>query len=269
MDPSAESNKEEKVVCVSGYFDPFHSGHKEYLERAKQLGTRLLVIVNNDEQSILKKGSYFMKAEERVELIAALACVDKAVLSIDTDRTVCETLRLHKPDIFANGGDQNNDSIPERAICEELGIELVDGLGDKKQSSRWLIKKASTAEFKPEWLGESTKKFERQWGYYEHLIESLKDYQVKRLVVYPGKATSYQRHKHREEIWTIVQGKGEVYVNDKLIEVERGDGIYVDKWDFHQIRNYKGTSNLVLIEVQLGDYLGEDDIERFPSPIRD
>lgn len=268
----SEGSLNSKVVCVSGYFDPFHSGHKEYLEKAKLLGDKLLVIVNNDIQSVLKKGNYFMKDTERVELISALACVDRAVLSIDTDRTVCETLRLYRPDIFANGGDQNNDSIPERPICEELGIKLVDGLGDKKQSSRWLIKKASEAEFKPEWLGVSKepllKKYERQWGYYEHLLESLSGYQVKRLVIFPGKATSLQRHQHREEMWTVVEGRGEVFVDNSFVGVEPGNAIYVDKMELHQIRNYDGKENLVIIEVQIGSYLGEDDIERFPSPER-
>lgn len=133
-----------RVVCVSGYFNPFHVGHLEYLEQAKALGDKLYVIVNSDEQAILKHGKSFMPAKERVRIIRALHCVDAAIIAVDKDRTVCETLRLICPDVFANGGDQNNDTIPERAVCEELGIELADGLGDKIQSSSWLIAKART-----------------------------------------------------------------------------------------------------------------------------
>lgn len=64
-----------------------------------------------------------------------------AVIALDKDRTVCETLRLLHPDAFTNGGDQTNQSIPEAKICIEEGIELVDGLGDKIQSSSWLLAK--------------------------------------------------------------------------------------------------------------------------------
>jgi len=133
-----------KTVCISGYFDPVHVGHLEYMTQAKALGDYLIVIVNNDHQASLKKGKSFMLEKERVEIVKALKMVDKVVLSVDTDRTVCQTLRTitPRPDIFANGGDQNNQSIPEAPICEELGIELIDGLGDKIQSSSWLIKKS-------------------------------------------------------------------------------------------------------------------------------
>jgi len=81
-----------------------------------------------------------MNEYERLNIIRSLKCVDSGILSIDKDRTVIETLKIIKPDIFTNGGDQNNSTIPEIKIRNELGIELVDGLGDKIQSSSWLIK---------------------------------------------------------------------------------------------------------------------------------
>jgi glycerol-3-phosphate cytidylyltransferase-like family protein len=101
-----------------------------------------MVIVNNDEQAILKKGKPFMPADERIQIIQELKCVDYVVKSVDTDRTVCQTLATvsPRPTYFCNGGDQNNNSIPEATICEELGIELRDGFGDKIQSSSWLIR---------------------------------------------------------------------------------------------------------------------------------
>jgi len=129
----------ETIVCVSGYFSPFHSGHLEYFEKSKKLGDKLVVIVNSDKQSYLKKGSTFMEEDERLKIVRSLKCVDYAVLSIDEDRTVCKTLQSIRPHIFTNGGDQNNTIIPEREICEKLGIDLVDGLGEKIQSSSWLI----------------------------------------------------------------------------------------------------------------------------------
>lgn len=132
------------LVCVSGYFDPFHVGHLEYLQKAKEIGGKLVVIVNSDAQAVLKKGNFFMPAAERCKIIAALRCVDLVVESIDKDRTVCETLRTMepKPDFFCNGGDQNNNTIPELFVCRERGIELRDGFGNKIQSSSWLTGRA-------------------------------------------------------------------------------------------------------------------------------
>lgn len=129
-----------KYVVASGYFDPIHMGHIEYLQRSKEQGDVLIVIVNNDKQAELKKGKAFMPAAERVKVVRALECVDVAIESIDQDRTVCKTLAMLHPNVFTNGGDQNNDSIPEAIVCKELGIELTDGLGDKIQSSSWLLK---------------------------------------------------------------------------------------------------------------------------------
>lgn len=133
------------IVCVSGYFDPLHIGHLEYFKKSKKIGNKLMVIVNNDKQAILKKGKYFMPLKERVEIIKELRCVDIVVESIDIDRTVCETLRTvePKPDFFCNGGDQNNNTIPEKSVCEKRNIEQRDGFGDKIQSSSWLISKVN------------------------------------------------------------------------------------------------------------------------------
>ena len=131
----------EKIICCSGYFNPLHAGHIEYFEKSKKLGTKLVVIVNNDKQAILKKGTSFMPENERLKIIRSLKVVDMAVLSIDEDRTVCKTLESVRPDIFTNAGDQTNDKIPEKSVCEKLGIQLVDGLGEKIQSSSWLLAK--------------------------------------------------------------------------------------------------------------------------------
>ena len=135
-----------KIVCVSGYFDPFHVGHLEYLQKSKKIGDYLFVIVNNDKQAALKKNKSFMNQYERLKIIRSLKCVDSAILAVDEDRTVRKTLEIIKPDYFTNGGDQNNNTIPEKDICDKLNIELVDGLGDKIQSSSWLIK-ASEKKF--------------------------------------------------------------------------------------------------------------------------
>lgn len=137
-----------KAIIVSGYFNPIHKGHLEYFNKAKSLADELFVIVNNDNQRALKGSKEFQLEDERLFIVQNIKAVDKAIISIDKDRTVCESIaHLHEKyskdfDLgFANGGDQDNNSIPEAPICNQLNIELIDGLGDKIQSSSWLLKK--------------------------------------------------------------------------------------------------------------------------------
>ena len=124
-----------RVVATSGYFDPLHVGHLECLELAAELGDKLIVVVNSDLQAKLKKGNSFMNQEDRVKIVSALKCVDEVFLSIDKDKSQCESLRSIKPDIFAKGGDRKRGEIPESKVCSELGIEIIDGLGAKIRSS--------------------------------------------------------------------------------------------------------------------------------------
>jgi D-beta-D-heptose 7-phosphate kinase/D-beta-D-heptose 1-phosphate adenosyltransferase len=130
-----------KIVACSGYFNPLHKGHVEYLEKAKTLGDKLVVIVNSDHQRALKGSKEFMSQEERMIIVKALRCVDEVILSVDKDGTVCESLKLVRPDIFAKGGDRFANEIPEAKVCDELKITMVDGLGNKIQSSSWLLDK--------------------------------------------------------------------------------------------------------------------------------
>ena len=123
------------VVAVSGYFDPIHVGHLEYLKLAKQLGDKLVVIVNSDFQARIKKGKSFMNENDRVEIVASLKCVDEVFLSIDRDSSVCKSLEFIQPNIFANGGDRKLEEILETKIMKKYGIKMVDGLGGKIRSS--------------------------------------------------------------------------------------------------------------------------------------
>jgi len=124
-----------KKIAISGYFDPIHIGHLEYIKMARELGDYLIVIVNSDKQAALKKGRSFMCEDDRLMIVSQIKGVDEAVISIDDDKTVCKTLDLLKPDIFANGGDRSNEEIPEYKICKENGIQVIDGLGNKIRSS--------------------------------------------------------------------------------------------------------------------------------------
>ena len=124
-----------KKVAISGYFDPIHVGHIEYINNAKKLGDWLIVIVNNNKQCALKKGKHFMDENDRVLIVKNIKSVDEVFLSIDDDKTVCKSLKTVSPDVFANGGDRKNYEIPESKVCRENNIEIIDGLGDKIRSS--------------------------------------------------------------------------------------------------------------------------------------
>ena len=137
--------KASKVVAVSGGFDPIHVGHIRYLEEAKALGDKLVVIINNNNWLNKKKGKYFMSEEDRKEIIEAIGCVDEVVITKheinDPDTSVCHSLAEVMPDIFANGGDRFADDIPEFIFCNEHNIEMKFniGYGGKVRSSSDLL----------------------------------------------------------------------------------------------------------------------------------
>ena len=141
--------KKEKrtAVVVSGYFNPVHKGHLELFEKARTVGDILIVIVNSDHQRELKGSKEFMNEDERLRIVEALKPVDFALISADEDKTQNCTLKeiwtmFNRTFniVFANGGDQTNESIPESETCDFLNIKMIDGLGKKVQSSSWLLK---------------------------------------------------------------------------------------------------------------------------------
>ncbi len=136
-----------KIVTVSGGFDPIHVGHVRMFQEAAALGDELIVILNNDNWLMKKKGFVFMPQDQRKEIIEAIAGVTHVVFTKHepdcTDMSVCQALREIQPHVFANGGDRFADNIPEAILARELDIELVFhiGQGGKVQSSSWLAAK--------------------------------------------------------------------------------------------------------------------------------
>ena len=137
-----------KIIITSGYFNPLHVGHIELMERAKELGDILVVIVNNDIQVKVKGSIPFMTEQERLKIIEGLKYPDKVLLSIDKDGSVTKSLKMvanmYQGEIFfAKGGDRNINNIPEseKKICQKLGIKVINNVGEKIQSSSWLFKK--------------------------------------------------------------------------------------------------------------------------------
>lgn len=143
-----------KIAITSGYYNPLHSGHVDYLEAAKELADIHVAIINNDMQVKIKGSVPFMDQWERMVIVGALRCVNLAYLSVDKDGSQCQSLRslaeqfrYKYPDceiMFCNGGDRGRDNIPEDGVCEELGIHLRFGVGgtEKKNSSSKIIANA-------------------------------------------------------------------------------------------------------------------------------
>jgi len=131
--------KNSNTICVSGGFDPLHSGHIDLIEGAAEYGD-VIVILNSDDWLMWKKGYVFMTWTNRARILKALSCVKDVIYVHDNDGTVCEALRRIKPDYFANGGDRTSENTPELELCMELGIKPLFNIGgDKTQSSSELV----------------------------------------------------------------------------------------------------------------------------------
>ena len=249
-----------KIIIVSGGFDPIHSGHIAYFKSARSLGDKLVVALNSDQWLINKKGKFFMPFNERKAIIENFADVDK-VISFEDDDLGSATNALIKvkemfpeDDIaFANGGDRNKGNIPEMSV---EGVEFIFSVGgdDKKNSSSWILKK---------WQYYHE---DRIWGSFYNLFEG-EGVKVKELIVDPGKGMSFQKHFKRHEIWLVSQGSCVVNYskdspeNREHVTLKKFDKYIVPLGEWHQITNpFEETCRI--IEVQYGEEVVEDDIER-------
>lgn len=248
-----------KVVLVTGGFDPLHSGHIAYLNAARKLGDMLVVGVNSDTWLAHKKGQAFMPSTERIAIIENLKMVSHCILFDDSDgsarEAICNVKAMYPNSkiIFANGGDRTEQNIPEMS---EPDVEFVFGVGgeDKLNSSSWLLEK---------W---KYPKVERPWGYYR-VLHDVPGTKVKELTVNPGQSLTMQRHFDRAEHWHVAEGKCMVkrieIVHQAEIMQPLGlhDRISVGTNSWHQLFNpYDKPCRIV--EIQYGIVCDEDDIER-------
>ena len=249
-----------KLVIVSGGFDPIHSGHISYLKSAKSYGDKLIVALNSDKWLENKKNKFFMPFNERKAIIESINYVDE-VIDFDDDIigsciNALEKVKSSYPDddiFFANGGDRNDENIPEMSV---KGIKFLFGVGgdDKKNSSSWILKNW-------QYFFE-----ERLWGSFYNLFEDTQ-VKVKELIVKPGHGMSFQRHFKRNEIWLV--SKGACIVNFSKEDPDQKENIQLNKFDhyfvpvgaWHQITN-PFDDFCHLIEIQYGEECIEEDIER-------
>ena len=249
-----------KISVVSGGFDPIHSGHISYLRSAKDISDYLIVALNSDDWLIKKKKKVFMPIEERKNILMNIECVDEVITFNDDEYGSCidalEKIKEKFPNeeiIFCNGGDRNKDNIPEMSV-ENIKFKFGIGGTKKQNSSSSLLKN---------WKYDSE---ERIWGSFYNFFDS-KEVKVKELVVSPKKGMSFQKHKHRNEIWLVTKGSCEVIYakedpnhKEKLI-LNKFDKFIVDEGHWHQIIN-PFNEECRIIEIQYGELVIEDDIER-------
>jgi cytidyltransferase-like protein len=242
-----------KVVLVTGGFDPLHSGHIEYFKAAKQLGNILVVGVNSDAWLERKKGRAFMPSNERVTIIQNLKVVDHCILFNDDDGSAVEAINNVKmlyPNsqlIFANGGDRTKDNIPEMK-CKDVEFAFGVGGDNKLNSSSWILE---------EWKAPKTI---RSWGYYR-VLHDVSGAKVKELTIDPGQSLSMQQHEHRAEYWLVTEGKCLVNNEDGQLTIPRHGTFKVHPLQWHQLSNpYKEPCRIV--ELQYGARCTEEDIER-------
>ena len=255
----------EKLVLVSGGFDPIHPGHIDYLKDAAALGNTLIVGLNSDDWLIRKKGKYFMTFEDRRRILMELPYVEKVYDFDDSNDTAIPFIQLMTfiygatpatHFIFANGGDRTKDNVPEEnGMYRTDNIEFVYGIGGGKTRS--------SSDYLNDWRENKT---ERTWGTYRviHEDDSVK---VKELIIKPGKGISYQKHFLRSEIWFVSKGKCTVKhstgkrTDFRMHNLREDDVFTVRANEWHQIYNpYSVPCHI--IEIQYGEETDEEDILR-------
>jgi len=249
-----------RIVLVTGGFDPLHSGHIAMFESARRMGDMLIVGVNSDEWLKRKKGVEFMPFSERSKIVESLKSVDSILAFDDTDGSACDAIQQvldmysYSSIVFANGGDRTDDNIPEMRIEDErLTFEFGVGGEDKKNSSSWILQ---------EWKSPKT---ERVWGYYRNLHSDGPEVKVKELTVKPGAQLSMQKHKCRSEHWHVSTGTATVNLGDpetpRTCTLNKHDTLEIPVDTWHQLCNNTDTE-LKVVEIQYGTNCIEEDIVR-------
>ncbi len=250
--------KKYDYALLSGGFDPVHIGHLAMIKDAATLSKNVIILLNSDKWLIRKKGKPFMVENQRAQILEEFESVSEVIIQNNDDddssnNAIIDFYNSHpnKTICYCNGGDRSQVSkIREAQMCYDLNIDLKFGIGGihKLESSSNLTKNhLSTTEYRP-------------WGSF-HIIAKGKGYQIKEINIKPGKKQSLQRHKNRSEYWQIINGIGMVYLEDSKFKLEKNDNIFIPQGDLHRLENI-GNNLLTLVEIQIGEKISEDDIER-------
>lgn len=270
------------------FFGRIHheKGTRECIDIARKAGMKLIIagIIQDkeyfehmvrpflDDERIVYVGS--AGPEKRNELLGgAYALLHPIHFNEPFGLSVVEAMACGTPVLALKRG-----SMPEIIDDGKTGFllssveEMIEAIPrvrqlDRLQCRRWVEEKFSVDRMVDEYLrvyeriiSMTKREDHRPWGFYTVLMDSP-EYKVKQITVYPGARLSYQRHQRRREHWYVVTGKAVVTLDGTEIAVSAGQSIDIAVGAWHRIKN-EGAENLVFIEVQTGEYFGEDDIER-------
>lgn len=249
--------KKYDFAIVSGGFDPVHVGHLRMFQDANKLADKVIVLLNNDDWLIKKKGKPFMSQEQRKEILKEFISISEVIIQKSSEKSSNLAIKEfasknpNKKICYCNGGDRSNiKNILEAKICAELNIELEFEIGGKEKIE-------SSSQLTKNYLGNVEK---RPWGNY-HIIAKNTGYQIKEIKVNQNSKLSLQKHKSRSEFWQIVKGKSKIIIEEKEYFLREKEHIYIPKNTIHRIENI-GKEELIFIEIQLGENLKEEDIIR-------
>lgn len=247
----------DNVVLVTGGFDPIHSGHLSLIRHANEFG-RVVVGLNSDEWLVRKKGKAFLPFQERKEIISNFRNVMEVIQFDDSDGTAIDAIEKIKQQwprariIFANGGDRNQDNIPETEYCKQNNVVSLFGIGgeQKQNSSSWILSNWVNGNFE-----------HRQWGEFMTLYTNGNKVKVKEIIIDFNQSISLQRHAYRTEYWVVISGVGEVVIGNNTRILKEGDSVLITPSTIHKLTNI-GSEQLKLVEIQHGTLCDETDIER-------
>ena len=260
----SKQKMKKKYIAISGGFDPIHSGHLNLIDDASKIAS-VIAIVNNNDFLLSKKGFIFLDENERLQILSSIDGVDEIFLSIDEDHTVNKSIQYlvdsgKNIEFFGNGGDRKSlEDIPEGEVCKNNNIELVFNLGGEKSQSSSALAVSLYDQIQRK--NKIANIIEKPWGYYKTFITEG-EYLLKKIFVNAGEELSEQSHKYRDEHWIVVSGKVDVLANNKIIKKVMNDHIFIKKNTKHKIINRYGEP-AIIIEVQTGVILSEDDIIRY------
>ena len=249
--------KKYDYALVSGGFDPVHVGHLRMFQDAKRISSKVILLLNNDDWLIKKKGKPFMNENQRKEILDEFKSISEVIIQSSSENSSSKAIESfvknnpNKSICYCNGGDRSKiQNILEADICKKLGVNLEFEVGGKE-------KVESSSQLTKNYLGNIEK---RPWGNY-HIIAKNTGYQIKEIKVSKGSKLSLQKHKNRSEFWQIVRGQSKIIIEKKEHYLREGEHIYIPENTIHRIENI-GKEELIFIEIQLGENLKEEDIIR-------